>query len=194
MITLKGVTPADRARERLRALLDRHIWTQREFAERVGKSQPWLQKILDGENHLRLEDLDTVATALNVPTAELIRGDQDELVELTPSELRLLRAFRDLTNVIQGASLQLLEAAAHNSKLATEKLLRQLNRSLITASVYPSGHGGESRPVSASEFAALRERAIQLSVDLTAVFGSPTNDRATPSADAEKPSSGKSGI
>ena len=91
------MTPSERARERLRVLLDRDGWTQREFAGKLGRSQPWLVKILSGENALRLDDLDAVAEVLKIPSGELIRQAEHELLELAVN----CRTFRR----VEGKSL-----------------------------------------------------------------------------------------
>lgn len=104
--------PSARARERLRLALDTEGWTQRELAKRLGKSQPWLQKILNGENAIRLDNIDAVARAIGVPPAELIREGDDELMELTPSEQALLRSFRALADPVKVHAAALLHATA----------------------------------------------------------------------------------
>lgn len=110
--------PSARARERLRLALDQDGWTQRELAKRVGKSQPWLQKILTGENALRLDDIDTVARALSIPPAELIRESGNELIEVSPAETQLLRSYRALAPEIRQHFQGVLQSAAHNVQMS----------------------------------------------------------------------------
>ncbi len=104
--------------------LDRDAWTQREFASRVGKSQPWLQQIVAGRNKVRLDDLDRVAGALGVPPAELIREPENELVEVIPDELRLLRLFRAMPREQRDQFLGVLAAAAESVKRTIDKPLQ----------------------------------------------------------------------
>lgn len=116
MIRPIGVRPSARARERLRLALDSDNWTQRELAKRVGKSQPWLQKILTGENALRLDDLDRVAAALGIPPGELIRDGGNELVEIAPTELQAVRALRAMSVEVRLHCVAVLSAAAQSGQ------------------------------------------------------------------------------
>jgi transcriptional regulator with XRE-family HTH domain len=68
---------------------------QREFAADLQKTQVWLQKILSGENHVRLKDLDDVAHAMRTTASELVRSEADRYqLELTPTEVRILENLR----------------------------------------------------------------------------------------------------
>ena len=88
-------TPADRVRERMKRWMDVTGMTQGEFARDLNKSQVWLQKILTGENHVRLRDLDDVAQAMRTTAAELVRGmDERYQLELTPTEVRVIEQLR----------------------------------------------------------------------------------------------------
>ena len=106
-----AMTPSERAKVRLKYFLDRDAWTQREFASKLDKSQPWLQKILSGENAIRLDDLDAIAAALKIPPGELVRDAEHDLMELTPLEVTLIHAFRDLTPQVQQAAYTLVRSA-----------------------------------------------------------------------------------
>jgi hypothetical protein len=70
------------------------------------KSTSWVTDLLrrsgKKQSDLRLRDLDAVAAAMGVPPGDLVRRDQDLYLEVTPSEIRLLRYFRALPDVIRG--------------------------------------------------------------------------------------------
>lgn len=88
----------ERFRSRLRALLDDRSSSgklrQKALAQHLDKSEAWLSNVLDGKRGIRLVDLDQVAQFLRVPPSELIRENDAELVEATPTEKALLRKFR----------------------------------------------------------------------------------------------------
>lgn len=67
------------------------------------KSASWATGLTkpDGSD-LRLRDLDDVAQLLDVPPGDLVRRDTDHYLEVTPSEMRLLRHFRMVPDVIRG--------------------------------------------------------------------------------------------
>src|SRR5262245_12456114 len=112
MVKWSVMTASERARIRLKFILDRDAWTQREFAGKMDKSQPWLQKILSGENDIRLEHLDEFARVLGIPAGELIRDPENELMEVTPLEISIVRALRELAPHIQSGTASLILAAA----------------------------------------------------------------------------------
>lgn len=104
---------AERVRLRIREWLEKTGHGSRtQMAEAVfGKfgaqrSRSWvsdIQKGLDGGGaDLRLRDLDAIADLLNVPPGELVRRPADHYVEVTPTELRVLRYFRTMPDVIRG--------------------------------------------------------------------------------------------
>lgn len=69
--------------------------SQRDFAADLNKTQVWLQKVLAGENEVRLRSLDEVASAMRTTAAELVRGDEDRYqLELTPTEVRIVEQLR----------------------------------------------------------------------------------------------------
>jgi transcriptional regulator with XRE-family HTH domain len=88
-------SPAARVRQRMKHWMDTTGVGQRDFAGDLHKSQIWLQKILKGENHVRLKDLDEVAQAMRTTASELVRGDDERYqLELTPTEVRILERMR----------------------------------------------------------------------------------------------------
>ena len=89
-------SPAERVRQAMQRWMDTTGMTQREFAKDLGKSQVWLQKILQqGGNQPRLRDIDIIANAMHTTAAELVRADNHHYqLELTPTELRVLQHLR----------------------------------------------------------------------------------------------------
>src|SRR5688572_3292760 len=84
-------SPADRVRERLRRWKDLTGQNQEQLAQSLGKSKIWIQKVLGGENHARLRDLDTIAQAMRTTASDLVRADEDRYqLELTPTEVRIV--------------------------------------------------------------------------------------------------------
>lgn len=107
---VRHTTAAGRVRQRIAE------WVQREghgsrkrLADAVrglyGKSRSpsWITDILDGPDSggqdLRLRDLDAVAAAMGVPPGDLVRHDDNLYLEVTPSEIRILRFYRALPDV-----------------------------------------------------------------------------------------------
>jgi transcriptional regulator with XRE-family HTH domain len=89
------VSAADRVRERMRDWMETTGLDQRTFSDALGKSQVWLQKVLKGENHVRLRDLDQVADAMRTSASELVRDDSARYtLECSPSEVRLIERLR----------------------------------------------------------------------------------------------------
>lgn len=88
-------TPATRVRDRMRAWMETTGVSQRDFADDLDKSQVWLQKVLAGENAVRLKDLDEVAMAMRTTASELVRSTEERYqLELTPSEVRIVEKLR----------------------------------------------------------------------------------------------------
>ena len=103
---LTTMNAAERVRQMVIALMDERKFSQRDFAERMGRSQPWVAKVIRGPRKggqdVRLEDLDDLALALGVTSVELVRDHGLEFVaELTPSEMRVLQQFRKLPAPLQ---------------------------------------------------------------------------------------------
>lgn len=88
-------SPAARVRARMKQWLETTGIGQRAFAADLQKTQIWLQKILKGENHVRLRDLDDIAQAMRTTASELVRSDDERYqLELSPTEVRLLERLR----------------------------------------------------------------------------------------------------
>lgn len=84
-----------RVRQRIKRLLDERGRTQREFATALGHGDTWASNLLRGEFALSLDQLDDVAAFLKVPPGEIVRV-ADEPWELSPTEMRMVRALRML--------------------------------------------------------------------------------------------------
>lgn len=100
-----------RLRRRLAVLLDDRTpggrLRQKTLARYLNKSEAWLSNILAGRKGLRLVDLDQLAEFFALPPAELIRRESDNLVEVTPTELALLRKFRRMDEAMRNAILKI---------------------------------------------------------------------------------------
>lgn len=126
------MTPAERVRDRMRHWMDTTHTGQREFAADLKKTQVWLQKILKGENHVRLKDLDQIADAMRTTASELVRGEDDRYtVEVTPTELRILENLRRSEEVLRGImSILHLKDVPEPKPGPTKKRGRPLNSEL----------------------------------------------------------------
>lgn len=89
-------TAADRVRERIREWLDVSGETQEEFVARFGRTKEWLQKVVSGENHVRLADIDRIAHAMHLSPSDLVRSAEEGRfqMDLTPTEMRLIHRVR----------------------------------------------------------------------------------------------------
>jgi hypothetical protein len=86
-----------------------------------------------GVPHFKLRQVDQIAEYFGVPPAVLIKEDDSNLVELTPSEMRLIRIWREWPREIQHHVLEMLAffaALAPAEKQARRYLskFRRLNR------------------------------------------------------------------
>jgi transcriptional regulator with XRE-family HTH domain len=104
-----------RIRKRIRDRLDELRMTGRELAKACGHGDAWISGLLDGRQGLHWSDLDLVASKLGVPPSELVRYDEDELRELTPTEMRLLRHFQSWPASIKDKWLDVLDFMALTS-------------------------------------------------------------------------------
>lgn len=90
--------PMERCRKRLALLLDVRthsgVIRQKRFAEYMDKSEAWVTNVLQGKRGIRIVDLDKVADFFRIPPSDLVREDNAELIEVTPSEKALLRKMR----------------------------------------------------------------------------------------------------
>lgn len=102
--------PAQRVRQRLIDWMEVTGLTQRDFAKELGRSQPWLDKILVAENSVRLKDLDEIADKLRTTASDLVRVPSERrTMELTPTEVRIVERLRRRPELTQ-ACATLLDA------------------------------------------------------------------------------------
>jgi transcriptional regulator with XRE-family HTH domain len=83
-----------RIRSRIRARLEELDMTARELARAVGHGDAWISGILKGSQGIDWKDFDAIAEKLNLPPSELVRMDESELRELSPTEMRLHRYYQ----------------------------------------------------------------------------------------------------
>ena len=84
-----------RLRQRIARLLEDRGKTQRALAVHLGHGDQWASNLMSGRHALAWTDLDRVAQFLRVPPSELVRLSDDPW-ELTPTEMRVVRAMRML--------------------------------------------------------------------------------------------------
>lgn len=88
----------ERLRRRLNLMIDERTDAGKirhnALARFMGKSEVWLSNVLSGKRGIRIKDLDKLADFFRIPVSELVRESDAELIEVTPSELALLRKLR----------------------------------------------------------------------------------------------------
>jgi transcriptional regulator with XRE-family HTH domain len=85
-----------RVRQRIKALLEQRGQTNRAFAQWLGHKDQWASNLLAGRFALSLDEIDRAAAFLNVPPSDLVKVDDADGVELSPSERRVVNAMRML--------------------------------------------------------------------------------------------------
>jgi transcriptional regulator with XRE-family HTH domain len=98
-----------RIRKRIRSRLDELGMTARELARAVGHDDAWISGVLAGAHGVHWKDFDAVAKKLGLSPSELVRHDDSEIRELTPSEMRLLRHYQNWPRDMQERWLALLD-------------------------------------------------------------------------------------
>lgn len=89
-----------RVRQRIARLLEDRGWTNRRYAQAIDHREQWVSNMLAGRFSPKLDELDRLANPLGVPASELVRQAED-LWELSPSEMRVMRALRMLPPVVR---------------------------------------------------------------------------------------------
>lgn len=122
----------ERCRRRLAILLDERTPAgkirQKTFADYMGKSEAWLTNVLSGKRGLRIIDLDRVADFFRLPVSEFVREADAELVEVTPTEKKLLRKLRRAPEGFRDSVLTLAALAptvSTNVTSLTKKRIRK---------------------------------------------------------------------
>lgn len=83
------------------------------------RTQAWVKDVLDGPDKggqdLRLRDLDAIAKEMRVSPTELVARDGYDCLEVSASELKLVRYFRSLPAIVQQHMIAYLDFlfAAH---------------------------------------------------------------------------------
>lgn len=98
-----------RIRKRIRARLDDLGMTARELALAVGNTDGWISGVLSGAHGLHWKDFDAIADKLGLSPSELVRYDDDDLRELTPTQMRLLRHYQGWPAGMQQRWLEMLD-------------------------------------------------------------------------------------
>lgn len=89
-----------RVRQRIKRLLEDRGATQRQLAQWLGHGDQWVSNLLAGRHALSLSELDRVAAFFKVPPGEIVRMSEEPW-ELSPSEMRMMRALRMLPEVVR---------------------------------------------------------------------------------------------
>lgn len=98
MSTVEAMARSDQARRRVRDEMDRKKLSQRDVAGILGWTQSRVGKVLTGRVQLLVDDLEALCFAVGLHLTEAVRDPGLEFVaDMTPSELRLLERFRQLT-------------------------------------------------------------------------------------------------
>lgn len=85
------------------------------------RTQSWVTDIIQGRQDVRLRDLDAIGREIGVPPGDLVRYDDNLYLEVTPSEIRLLRFFRNLPDVARHHYLAYLEYVFHLQRQMLEQ-------------------------------------------------------------------------
>lgn len=116
-----------RVKRNIRRLLDEQRGikgprrTQSGLARALGNKQNAVSSVLSAADvpHFKLRELDVIAEYFGVTPATLIAQDGNELWELTPSEMRVIRLWREWPPEIQEAVLSILSYFAALSPAET---------------------------------------------------------------------------
>jgi hypothetical protein len=105
-----------RIRKRIRDRLDDLRMTARELARAAGHDDAWISGILSGSQGLHWKDYDVVCAKLGISPSELVRYDEAELRELTPSEMVWLRHYQGWPEEIRDRWLAVLNFFASTAQ------------------------------------------------------------------------------
>lgn len=89
-----------RVRQRIKRLLEDRGKTNRAFGQWLGHKDGWVSSLLAGRFSLSLDELDRTAQFFNVPPSEIVRMS-DDAWELSPTEMRVVRALRMLPPTVR---------------------------------------------------------------------------------------------
>ncbi len=119
------LTASQRARHRVREEMHQKNLSQMDLVAFTGWTPSRVSKILHGKIPMTVEDLENLANAVSLPITEVIRDHGVEFcAEMTPSEMRVLDAFRALpTNEDRDAYERVLNVKrlTHERRAASHK-------------------------------------------------------------------------
>lgn len=134
---MNSANPAQRLKRNVKRLLDEHHGgpskrTRAGLAKALGVMPNGISTILKAPDvpHFKLRDLDKIAEYFGMPASQLIAEPGDALWELRPSEMRLIRMFREWPMEIQAGTLDLLTyfAALQPAEKALRRMLSKFRR------------------------------------------------------------------
>lgn len=143
----------ERFRLRVIGLLEEKGLHQKDL--RGSKTEGWVSNIITGRRGIKLDDVEGIAEALNVPVAELVRRGDDRVYDLSGTEARLIDAFRQLsfneqTSLLTLATLRLRGSTVQSGSDRLPKL----------ASARGADHGPNALPPAVVAYLAEAERKI----------------------------------
>jgi transcriptional regulator with XRE-family HTH domain len=105
------MTPtSDRVRLRLREEIARKRLNQRDLGNQLGWSQSRVGKLLTGRTALDVEDLAEMCFVVGISLVEAVRDHGLEFcADMTPTEMRVLERYRQLTDPMKDAVLLILD-------------------------------------------------------------------------------------
>lgn len=103
--------------------------TQAGLAKALGVKQNAVSAVITAADvpHFKLRELDVIAEYFGVPPSMLVAQDGDELWELTPSEMRVIRLWREWPMEVQELVLNMLTYFASLSP-AEKQVRRYLSK------------------------------------------------------------------
>lgn len=89
-----------RVADRIRTRLEELGMTGRAFAQALGHGDAWISNLLSYKFALSMNEIDKAADVLKLPPGELVRLTEESW-DLTPTEMRVVRALRMLAPVVR---------------------------------------------------------------------------------------------
>lgn len=126
-------TSATRAVRRVREEMQRKNLSQSDIAGRLDWTQTRVSKLLNGKIALGLEELDALCFAVGLSLVEAVRDHGLEFcADMTPTELRVLERYRQLSPPEQDALSIMLKVKGPHTRLEDR-------RATIKKPVIPKG-------------------------------------------------------
>lgn len=138
---------AQRVKRNVRRLLQqqrtgfpKHRKTITGLAAALDQKPNGISTILSADDvpHFKMRDLDKIAEYFGVPPAALVQAEGDALWELTPTEMRVLRLWRDWPREVQDQVLNVLSyfVALAPSEKQSRRFLSKFRRLRLTDQEY----------------------------------------------------------